>query len=135
MLTRQQIIIVSIATGVLLIIYAVFNPLTNHLFPQCPFYRITGWYCPGCGSQRCAHELLNGNISKAAADNLLFILFLPMLLLVAFTHLYYLLLNKKIHLSFLYHPLLPKLIVVVVLVFWILRNIPLYPFSLLAPSV
>lgn len=40
---------------------------------------------------------------------------------------------KKPIKNLLYKPLATKVILVVVVLFWILRNIPLYPFNILAP--
>ncbi len=34
---------------------------------------ITGWECPGCGSQRALHQFLHGNFSAAFTFNMLFI--------------------------------------------------------------
>lgn len=39
----------------------------------CPFYEVTGQWCPGCGSTRAAWLLLHGDIASAARHNLLFL--------------------------------------------------------------
>lgn len=62
----------------LVLLYRNTDPSTGHL-PACIFYKITGWYCPGCGSQRFAHALLNGNAAEALAYNY----FLPFGVLMA----------------------------------------------------
>ena len=60
-------------TGLLIIIlYGLFDPEKN-LFPPCPFRSLTGWLCPGCGSQRAIHQVLHGNFGAAIKLNLLFI--------------------------------------------------------------
>jgi len=43
-------------------IYALagWDPATTTWFPSCPFYAITGWQCPLCGSLRALHALLHG---------------------------------------------------------------------------
>lgn len=43
-------------------IYALarWDPATTAWFPSCPFYAITGWQCPLCGSLRAVHALLHG---------------------------------------------------------------------------
>jgi len=72
------------AVGLLLLlallgVYFSLNP-EHHLFPKCPFYWLTGWKCPGCGSQRALHHLLNGNIIGAFQANPLFVFALPYVL-------------------------------------------------------
>lgn len=34
----------------------------------------TGWKCPGCGSQRAIHALLNGQVWEAVKFNAIFVL-------------------------------------------------------------
>ena len=54
------------------------SPYSAGGYPRCPIYALTGLYCPGCGTARCLHSLLNGDIAAAFAANPL----LPPLLLV-----------------------------------------------------
>ena len=35
----------------------------------CPFYAVTGLLCPGCGSLRAMHDLLNLRVSDAFRHN------------------------------------------------------------------
>jgi Protein of unknown function (DUF2752) len=37
-----------------------FEPATTWWFPSCPFYALTGWLCPLCGSLRAVHAVLHG---------------------------------------------------------------------------
>ena len=39
------------------------------LMPRCIFRDLTGWSCPGCGSQRALHALLDGEPLKAWSYN------------------------------------------------------------------
>ena len=48
---------------------AVRNPYESGAFPPCVFYAASGWYCPGCGGLRAAHELLHGDLGAALAMN------------------------------------------------------------------
>ena len=45
--------------------------------PPCPFYALTGLYCPGCGSTRCLHALVHFDLATAWAMNPLLLLSLP----------------------------------------------------------
>lgn len=69
--------------GVLLllavVVYFGFDPSVNAWFPKCPFLMLTGWQCPGCGSQRAIHSLLHLDLLSAMRYNLLLVFSLPVL--------------------------------------------------------
>ena len=54
------------------------DPASNP-FPKCPFFALTSLKCPGCGSQRALHEILNLNFSKAFSYNAFIMVILPLL--------------------------------------------------------
>lgn len=58
----------------------LFDPERTDVFPKCPFLSLTGWKCPGCGSQRAVHALLHGQIPEAFGFNALLVLSIPYLL-------------------------------------------------------
>jgi hypothetical protein len=62
--------------GALLHSYA---PAALHL-PECPFHAMTRLYCPGCGSTRALHHLLNLEFITALRCNLLAVVGLPFVL-------------------------------------------------------
>lgn len=129
---NQLIIIFSVAVlGSLLYFY--FDPSLHHFFPPCPFYFATSLYCPGCGSQRAFHALLHGDLFKASGHNLLFVLFLPVVSFSAAAFINNLFNPKKVAQKIFHSVLFVKTILVVVISFWILRNIPFWPFAELAP--
>jgi len=111
-------------------LYYSFNPQAYSFFPQCPFYKFTGFDCPGCGSQRAIYCVLHGQILKAIHLNLLLVISMPFLLIHFGYKLRSVIEKKDIRWNVLYHPLTPKIIFVVVISFWILRNLPQYPFLL-----
>jgi len=124
-----RISILIIAAGAILLLYFFVEP-KNGILPKCFFHELTGLYCPGCGVQRSFHALLNGHILTAIDYNLLFILFLPLIIyfILAFTW------GKKASSSsFIYKSAFSFTVVIVVVSFWVLRNIPYTPFSWLAP--
>ena len=124
-----RISILLVAAGALLLLYFFVEP-KNGILPKCFFHELTGLYCPGCGVQRSFHALLNGHILIAIDYNLLFILFLP---LIIFFILAFSLGRKHPATSFIYKPVFSFTVVIVVVSFWVLRNIPVTPFSWLAP--
>lgn len=113
--------VVSICITILLLIYKSYNPLENDLFPKCIFYKYTGFLCPGCGSQRAIHYLLNLNILSAIKQNILVVLFIPYLLIIFLTNVY----PKFFHtLKYqLEKPLTIKITLIIILSYWLLRNI------------
>ena len=124
-----RISILLVAAGALLLLYFFVEP-KNGILPKCFFHELTGLYCPGCGVQRSLHALLNGHVLAAIDYNLLFVLFLP---LIIFFILAFSLGRKHPSTSFIYKPIFSFTVVIVVVSFWVLRNIPVTPFSWLAP--
>jgi hypothetical protein len=70
---------IAVAAVILFVgmIYFWFNPATSGWFFKCPFLYVTGYQCPGCGSQRALHELLHLNIKEAFNYNPLFVISIP----------------------------------------------------------
>jgi hypothetical protein len=48
---------------------AAFDPASTWWFPSCPFYTLTGWLCPLCGSLRAVHAMLRGSPAAALTFN------------------------------------------------------------------
>jgi hypothetical protein len=126
--TFKKLLIVAAVLAVTMVYF--FFDARKGLFPQCPFHFITGFHCPGCGSQRALSALVHGDIVSAMHYNILLILFLPLLLHAGFVSIRY---SNTEKLKLWYNPLFGRIVVIVVLSFWLLRNIPSYPFTILAP--
>ncbi len=121
-----------VAMVVLGYLYFKYDPINNLLFPKCPLYATTGIYCPGCGSQRATHALLHLNIPEVFNSN---ILFLPAIIIVVL-HYSISVTNKftgTTYTSILDKSKAPLVIFIIVILFFILRNIPYAPFTYLAP--
>lgn len=108
----------------LIIVYKVYNPSENIYFPKCPFRVMTGYKCPGCGSQRAIHSLLNFDIRNAVNENAILLLSIPYLIM-GFAFDLIKKPNKKIlkWRKRLFGVTAIYVILFVILTFWILRNI------------
>ena len=107
-------------------IVAFFDPSTHQFFPLCAFHEVTGLYCPGCGSTRCLHSLLNGDMAAALGYNPLTVLAMPVMAAG-------ILLPTEKRRKWACQPATGWTIFIVLIAFGLLRNLPAYPFSLLAP--
>ncbi len=111
---------------------AYFDPATANIFPVCPLYTLTGYACPGCGLTRGFHALFHGDVLTALDFNALipvwtlifgYVLVSLLLLTVRGRGLPMRLTSLGALWAFL----------IVLLVFGVLRNLPIYPFTVLFP--
>ena len=75
----KRIFLIGLLSVVLIlmgVIYFYIDP-SKSLMPRCPFFSLTGYLCPGCGSQRAVHALLHLEFSQAFMFNPLLVLSLP----------------------------------------------------------
>jgi hypothetical protein len=128
------LVIAAATSGVAAAMVALFrfNPAQYGFYPRCPFFVLTGLYCPGCGMLRATHQLLHGNLVGAADYNVFFVLFLPVLL--------YFLLSEGLRIT--KGRGLPMLqlsaratwaLLGLIAAFTLVRNLPYAPFTVLAP--
>ena len=76
------VVIILVLTGY----YFFLNPYEQeYFFISCPFYKITGYQCSGCGSQRAFHEILHLNFEEAFLQNALVLIAIPYFSLIFFT--------------------------------------------------
>jgi hypothetical protein len=57
------------------------DPHSSGSWGYCPFYAMTGLYCPGCGGLRAVNDLTNGDVLGAASSNLVFVALVPLIVL------------------------------------------------------
>ena len=109
-----------------------YDPANSSVFPQCPFYAMTGFHCVGCGTLRALHQLSHANLMAAFSLNPLMMLSSPF---VAYSFMSKL--AREVRGRALPSVFVPSgwiwAFFVLVISFWVLRNIPGYPFSWLAP--
>jgi hypothetical protein len=120
-----------VAIGAALLLFFVDPAAGNGLYPPCPFHYLTGLHCPGCGSLRATHQLLHGNIRGAFALNPLYILMVPFLGYALLSRLVERLRGTPLPIRFLSRGEIMALAIVFIL-YGILRNLPLWPFTLLS---
>lgn len=97
------------------------------VLPSCPFHRLTGLFCPGCGTTRALHALLHGNFALALGMNPLAV--------VAVTMMPALLWNTwHPHRMWMARVSDARIWLVLVMAFAVLRNLPWEPFIRLAPG-
>jgi hypothetical protein len=120
------------AAGTALFVVRNINPASSGWFPQCPFHAMTGLNCPGCGATRGMHALLNGDLLTALHYNVLLVLFVPMIIYFLVNLLSIAVRGRSLGFSDL-SPRAVWTLAIVLLTFGVLRNLPFYPFTALAP--
>src|SRR5512145_3080464 len=125
-----SVAILLFITGILITLY-FFNPENWKFYPRCPFNILTGFYCSGCGTTRAIHLMLHGELSAAFGKNQLTPFLLIILGYISGRNIYYPL--KKGTAPPVIAPRLLIALVIIIVSYWILRNIPAPPFTLLAP--
>ena len=104
-------------------VYYFNNPAESWFFLKCPVNYVTGLSCPGCGSQRAIHKLLHLNFKQAFAYNPLLIAAIPYTALgIAFNTETLKTRYPKTR-KFFYGQRALYVVLVVVILFFILRNI------------
>jgi len=125
------LVLASGTLGILLVV-GIADPAASSHFPPCPFHLVTGLHCPGCGSLRATHQLLHGKPAAALGLNPLAVLLSPVIL-------FSLLVDVLAQLGLCRRRVVKVpswvgwAVLTVVLAFGILRNIPFWPFTVLAP--
>jgi hypothetical protein len=111
------------AVLVALVVVCFFDPVATRFFPRCLLHATTGLHCPGCGSSRALHALAHGNVVAALGLNALTVLALPVWALAVWRGS-----------AARWKPIWIWTLLFVVVLYGVLRNIPAYPFTLLAPT-
>ena len=116
---RGRCLLVLVLGLVLVTLYYALEPSSGSL-PSCLLLRLTGFRCPGCGTQRAVHALLHGDFAQGIAYNYSLLFTVPILALYIGDVLW----GEKIPRlrAFLRHPLVILLLVSILLAWWILRN-------------
>lgn len=114
-------------------LYLYFHDPYQYPLP-CIIKLLTGMYCPGCGAGRACFSILHGKFFDAFCYNPLLVILLPFAggyiaargidwAVTGGNHI-----DGKISIKLL------LAVLIIILVYGILRNTPIFPFSLLAPG-
>lgn len=108
------------------------NPVKFPYFP-CIINKLTGFYCPGCGAGRACYSLLHGHIYQAFRYNPLMLPVLVLLAVYAVVRAIDWMLTGGNHIDRYIPDKYLYWLFGVILVYGVIRNIPYFPFNLLAP--
>ncbi len=122
-----------LAAGGVVFLLATTPPTPDSFYPKCMMYQATGLHCPGCGTGRSAHAALNGRLAQAFAFNPFAVVLLPVVAGVVLYRLGRWALGRPAGNDLWIDGRWIWLLAVALLVFTVLRNIPVEPLTLLAP--
>lgn len=114
-------IIVGLAAGAAVLF--CFDPARYPIYPVCPFHRLTGLDCPGCGTLRAMHQLAHGNLAAAWRLNPLAVALLPAGCWLGLRELVWQVFGKKWP-GVVTRPFFGWALAVIAVVFGIVRNLP-----------
>jgi len=125
----------AVGAGVLAIgaFAAAVPPHGQAFYPRCPLYELTGVLCPGCGAMRAVSAIFSGHFGAAVHDNLLLVAILPLLVVLWAAWLARSAGWSTALPRLRWSPRLVAAVPVVMVAFGVLRNLPMHPFTALAP--
>jgi hypothetical protein len=120
----------ALALAGLIVALCFLKPGATPWLPPCPFFWLTGLYCPGCGSTRMLYFLLHGQPWLAFRQNPLALLVLPVVLYGLGRQV----VNPESTVFSRIPPRWTTAFLLVVISFAVARNLPFAPFCSLAPG-
>ena len=130
---RIALVLCAGAVAVVGAVYLYFHNPYSYPLP-CIFYSVTGLYCPGCGAGRACYSILHLEFADAFCYNPLMTILLPLIGLYIMVRVFDWMVTGGNHIDRKISVRLLAWILGITLLFGILRNIPVYPFTLLAPG-
>lgn len=107
----KPMVLMFIVSIIGLVFLYLYNPQDIPNFPRCPFFALTGYKCPGCGTLRAIHSLLHFRVVAAFKLNPFLFFSIPVVVGMLISRRFAL--NVTIGKSFL----------AITIGYWILRNI------------
>jgi hypothetical protein len=127
-------VLLALLVPLLGVVLYSYPPTESSYYPRCLLHQLTGWHCAGCGTARALHALLHGQIGQALGYNALLVLALPFLIVWGLVRWWNALLERN---TPLWRPPVWSVaaFAVLILAYSVVRNVPCYPFTLLAPPL
>jgi hypothetical protein len=131
---RKSAALLLLAAAATALVARLFTPALEKISPPCIFHSLTGLHCAGCGATRALIALLRGDIAAAFGYNPLFmIVFVPVVLLAVLNELTIAAAGTGFRASINPGARTVVIIIAILVAYSLLRNIPAWPFSYLAP--
>lgn len=108
------------------------DPASSDLYPKCPTWALFHLYCAGCGTLRAVHDLLHGDLAGALAMNSVMVLALPFLLHGLWATMAQHRTGRALP-HWMTSGRAGQALIWVLVAYTVMRNLPWYPFTLLAP--
>lgn len=111
-----KIVVLCLCIIALVGIYYFIDPMKFSWMPKCPFHMLTGYKCPGCGTQRALYAFVHGKFIDGILANPILLPSLSYVGLLLGTR------KKSVH-DILAGKMAGNIILFVICVYWLLRNI------------
>lgn len=126
--------LIILISGIVVYYFYQNNPSdADTTFIRCPSNSIFSINCPGCGSQRAFHHILHLEFKEAFRYNALFVLAIPFVIYWFVIKIYNLVFDTKKTIQIPTNKLFWIGLLLIVLFYGIMRNVSIYPFTLLNP--
>ena len=125
---RRHVLTAAAGCAALAVVGLV-DPSAHTSTPPCPLRALTGLDCPLCGATRATHALIHGHLATALDFNALYVLALPLVGLLMLVWLVRGQVPERLRTGAIWWSVLA-----VALVFAVLRNLPIEPFSVLGTT-
>jgi len=113
---------------------ATHNPAASSFpYPTCAFYQATGLWCPGCGLTRGTYQLLHGHVGAALSYNIFTPVALAVIVIVWFSWVRTSWGGQLMRVPPRTARWLAIITPALLLVYGVLRNVPVAPLRALAP--
>ena len=127
---KKRLILAIVVFIMLLLVTLLYIKIFEkfHLAIPCVFHQITGFFCPGCGATRVIIALINLDFSTALKQNAILTFLFPILAIYFIDKIVAWIRQKKPIFADKIPNIIWIIIVIILLIFGIIRNIPGFEF-------